>query len=119
MKLNNRDEQLICHIARYCDEIEYALTQFHRDKSLFLSDPIFFNACCMPLMQIGELAKRLSNELLINNQDIPWKQIKGMRDFFAHDYLSMDKEIIWNTILKGIPSLSMKCQCILRENSSK
>lgn len=118
MKLNNRDEQLIHHIVRYCDEIECALLQFDRDKTLFISNPVFFNACCMPLMQIGELAKRLSDELLANNQDIPWKQIKGMRDFFAHDYLAMDKEIIWNTIMKQIPSLSMKCRFMLKENTS-
>ena len=118
MKLNNKDEQLIRHISRYCDEIEYALLQFNRNKSLFISNPIFFNACCMPLMQIGELAKRLSDELLTDSRDVPWKQIKGMRDFFAHDYLAMDKEIIWNAIIREIPLLSMKCHSMLNGNSS-
>ena len=57
----------------------------------------------MPMLQIGELAKRLSENILEATKVIPWKQVKGMRDFFVHDYLSMDKEIIWNTLLVNIP----------------
>jgi uncharacterized protein with HEPN domain len=38
----------------------------------------------MPILQIGELAKNLSDEFRETNNDIPWKAIMGMRDIFAH-----------------------------------
>lgn len=70
----------------------------------------------MPILQIGESAKRLSDDFLKSSLDIPWKAIKGMRDMFAHQYHSMDKEIIWNVAIKRVPELNKKCQQILKEN---
>lgn len=38
-----------------------------------------------------------------------------MRDFFVHDYQSMDKEVIWDTVVNGIPDLFKKCKALLKE----
>ena len=75
---------------------------------------VYFNSCAMSLMQIGELSGRISNELR-NSSDIPWKKIRGMRNIFAHDYLSLDKEAVWDAIIKNVPELHEKLKMLLMQ----
>lgn len=105
MLLNNKDRQILEHILKYCDEVELALSEYDNDREKFMTNAVFRNACAMPIMQIGELAKRLSPEFCQATSNIPWKAIKGMRDLFAHDYRSMNKDMIWITALRNIPEL--------------
>lgn len=65
-------------------------------------------ATCMLLESIGESAKkidRLMPDFLIKNEpDIPWKQIKGLRDHIAHGYFELDATTIFETA-KEVPEL--------------
>lgn len=60
-------------MTRYCNEIKVAMEQFNYDKNIFMNNFVYFNSCTMSLLQIGELAGRISDELR-NNSDIPWKR---------------------------------------------
>lgn len=104
----NKDAQIVEHIIAYCDDIMHAVERFQGGKEKFASDRVFRNACAMPLMQIGELAKSLTDDIICLDASIPWKDIKGMRDYFAHEYHEMDVDIIWNTI-EDIPNFKIQC----------
>lgn len=93
----NKDAVILEHIIDYCDDIANTVERFNGTKEMLEADRIFRNACSMPLMQIGELAKKLSEEA-VKISNIPWKEIKGMRTFFAHEYQEIDIEIVWNSI---------------------
>ena len=110
MLLNNKDRQILDHIVKYCDEVDLAISEYGNDKETFLNNPVFRNACAMPIMQIGELAKRLSPEFCQSTPNIPWKAIKDIRDLFAHDYRSMNKDMIWMTAIKNIPELKQNIE---------
>lgn len=58
--MNVRDKTILEHIIRYCDEVEETVRQFSGEKDTFEENFIFRNAVSMPIMQIGELATRLS-----------------------------------------------------------
>ena len=58
---------------------------------------VYRNSVVMPILQIGELAKKLSDEYLLENRTIPWRAIMGMRDIFAHHYGSVDYQELWQT----------------------
>ena len=116
MNCSERDHQILLNIVRHCREVESALKRFGGTREDFMKDSVFLNACSMPILQIGELAKRLSPETMSSNPNIPWRQIKGMRDFFVHDYLSMDKAAIWETATKGVPELMNQCHALLKES---
>ena len=113
MKLRNKDEQILEHIIEYCIDIHLAIEHFGKEEELFINNPVYLNACSMPLLQIGELAKKLSDEFIAVSPNIPWRQIKGMRDFFAHDYRSMNKHVIWMTVINNVPALQIDCEKIL------
>lgn len=112
MKQVDRDREIIEHILRYCKEIDQAVERFGNDRDQFLSDAVYRNAVSMPVQQIGELAKHLSDGFLSEHTEIPWKQIKGMRTWFAHQYLNMDITVIWDVLHDGIPPLKQFCERI-------
>ena len=111
--MQTRDRQLLERIIHYCAEIETTLDYFGRDEQRFNSDFIMRNALAMPLQQIGELATHLTDTFLAEHGEIPWKQIKGMRTWFAHQYWNMNNETVWATMLEDIPALKEQCESIL------
>lgn len=66
-------------------------------------------ATSMLLEAIGEGVKRIDSmtngELFNTKPEIPWKQIKGMRDYIAHGYFDIDYELVWTTISEDLSPL--------------
>lgn len=116
--ISYRDYDMIRHMARYCREVDAALSSFGNSIDAFRENPVFRNAVSMPIQQIGELAKHLSDSFLSANADIPWRQIKGMRDWFAHQYLEMDADVIWAVATEDLPPLKAFCDSWLAAHSS-
>ena len=108
MKDSKRDSVIVGKILRYCDEIEKTHNAFNNDKDLFFNEEkgfIYRNSITMPILQIGELVKNLSESFTSENNLMPWKAIAGMRDVFAHHYGSIDYEMTWNTSVEDISAL--------------
>ena len=63
----------------------------------------------MRLIAIGEGFKnvdKLSNrELLENYPNIPWKQVKGIRDILSHHYFDLDAETIFDICENSLEEL--------------
>ena len=68
----------------------------------FLIDGKTQSAVIMQLQVVGELAKKVPEELQ-QQINIPWKQISGMRDMVSHDYFNLDLKTVWDTVIKSIP----------------
>jgi uncharacterized protein with HEPN domain len=66
---------------------------------------LYRKAIVMSVLNIGELAKHLPHEFKSEHNEIPWKQIIGMRDIAAHGYSEMDDDIIWDVVKYSIPEL--------------
>jgi len=106
--MNNRDRLIVSKMLGYCREIEETHLFFHEDKELFMDRQrgfVYRNSITMPIMQIGELAKHLSEGFRSESDSIPWKSVMGIRDVFAHHYGSVDFELVWNTAHKSIKEL--------------
>ena len=106
-----RDNRIISHILKYCRQIDKFLLRFENSYEVFLSDELFRNAVSMAELQIGELSGHLSDNFKERTKDvISWNEIRGMRNHFAHDYLNMDIEKIWNVATEDIPVLRKFCE---------
>ena len=62
---------------------------------------------------IGEAAKRLPSEFQGLHQDIPWKQIGGMRDILIHEYFGINIERVWETVKSDLLGLKDRIWKIL------
>lgn len=61
---------------------------------------VLLDATCMLLIAIGESLKNLDKttegKLLPLYPDVPWKNVKGLRDIIAHHYFDVDAaQILW------------------------
>ena len=112
--LSQRDASILRHMIRYCRELDETIAFFGNDESEFERNSIFRNAVSMPIQQIGELAKHLSDDFIASHPEIPWRQVKGMRDWFAHQYLDMDTHVVWITATLDIPSIFAFCEITLK-----
>ena len=111
---SKRDLEIIRHIHRYCSEIEETIAYFGNDRNVFFANAIYRNAAATPIEQIGELVKRLSGDFLSAHPDVPWSAIKGMRTWFAHQYLTMDRAIMWKVMQEDIPVLKAFCEKVIK-----
>ena len=65
----------------------------------------------MCVLQIGELSNHLTEDFRqATADDIPWKQIRGLRNVVAHEYGNIDEESLWETITEDIPALCDFCK---------
>lgn len=46
---------------------------------------------------------------------IPWRNIAGMRDIVVHNYETIDKAILWNVAEKETDKIKEFCQEVLKE----
>ena len=110
----SRDLQRLEHILDYCEDIQNRLAQPDCSREAFMADREFQYAMAFCILQIGELAGKLSEELRMSSDDkIPWAKIRGMRNIVVHDYGSIDLDILWSVINSDIPGLKAFCEQML------
>jgi len=111
--LGRRDKIILQKILHYCDNIETAIKKYDIGEDVLPNDEFLSAMCGMFVQQIGELAKHLTDDFVLEYSEQPWKQIRGMRNIYAHEYESINPETVWKTISVDIPELKSYCEKIL------
>ena len=111
--MDERTKKILLAIIKHCNIIKETRERFGNQYDIFEKDSIYQNALLTPVTQIGELVKRLSPEFRTQNDQIPWKNIAGMRDIVVHNYETIDKLILWNVADVEIDKLKKFCLDIL------
>lgn len=60
---------------------------------------------------IGEAASRIQRqapEFVKAHPELPWVQMRGMRNKMIHDYFDVQVDVVWNTIKEDLPRLKSK-----------
>lgn len=118
--MNERDIDILNNILKYCNQIDEANRQYDSSIENFEENSVYRNAVAMCVLQIGELAKHLSEEFkLQTNDEIPWYQIQGLRNVVAHEYGKIDLESLWETITEDIPQLCEFCSKQVMKNNEQ
>ena len=63
---------------------------------------------------IGEASKSIPPSVQRAYTDIPWKEMKGMRDILIHEYFGVDTKILWHATTKNLPSLQKQLEELLQ-----
>lgn len=106
--MSERDKIIIEKMRKYCVEIQKTHQHFQNDETLFHNEQngfVYRNSVAMPVLQIGELAKNLSEEFRKQHNELPWRAMIRMRDLFAHHYGSLDYAQLWDTSRNGIDEM--------------
>lgn len=92
--IDERTQKVLKTIIKHCNIINDTKKFFSDDYSKFEEDNIYQNAILTPVTQIGELVKKLPLDFRTKYNQIPWKNIAGMRDIVVHNYETIDKVIL-------------------------
>ncbi|MCA9930464.1 MAG: DUF86 domain-containing protein [Anaerolineales bacterium] len=84
-------------------------------KDAFDSDLKTQSAVIRQLEIIGEATKRLSGEIRNQHDDIPWRQMAGMRNILIHAYDHVDIAQVWTVVQHSIPDLIIKIENLLQD----
>lgn len=94
MQINSRDGNIIKHIMEYCRQIEETNREFEDDYKAFISSNTYRNALSLCILQIGERVTVLSDEFKEAHPQIPWRDIKAMRNIVAHRYGTINQDML-------------------------
>ena len=116
--MTERDKQILYHIRKNCYKINNYHQRFGDSFEDFSSDDAYHDAVSMCIMQIGELTNGLSDDCK-NDIDFPIKEIRGMRNILAHNYIKADTYIIWETSKGDIDKLIQSCDILINKSEKE
>jgi uncharacterized protein with HEPN domain len=100
-------------LADYLGHIQQAATDAcsfveGSSKEDFLTDKRTQQAVIMNLIIIGEAATKLMDryaEFTKAHPEVPWKNMRGMRNRIAHGYFDINLDVVWETVRTALPEL--------------
>lgn len=113
--VSERDFFAVRQILSFCNTITERIQNHNMTYDEFKSNSEYQDLLGMPIMQIGEFAKRLSKEFTDIHKNIPWNEIRDMRNIYAHEYLNLNLGYVWSTATEDIPELRKFCEEILKD----
>lgn len=78
------------------------------DKDEFLEDKRTQQAVIMSLIIIGEAATKVMDgyaEFVQAHAQVPWRNMRGMRNRIAHGYFDINLDVVWDTVQTALPEL--------------
>jgi uncharacterized protein with HEPN domain len=84
----------------------------------FLADKKTQQAVILNIMVIGEAAIQILDEcpeFAARYPDVPWKQMRCMRNRMAHGYFDLNLNVVWDTVRQALPKLEHPILAIRQE----
>ena len=81
------------------------------DRDSFYADQKTQQAVILNLLIIGETAARIMTLLEADHHlfdELPLRNMKGMRNRIAHGYFDMNLAVVWDTVDAAIPDLILR-----------
>lgn len=105
LPLSDKEQMVLSTLEDIKYSLELILQRFNaiHTSDDFLADENGLeklDSISMRLIAIGEgfknVDKLTDNSLLVNYENIPWKNVKGIRDVLSHHYFDLDAETIYD-----------------------
>lgn len=83
------------------------------DLASFRADRTAQDAACMNLLRLGEGTKFVPEAVQSACPQVPWDELRGIRNLLAHDYFGIDVELLWHTLSAEIAPLQAGLKTVL------
>ena len=83
------------------------------DLAGFLADEKTIDAVCFCFGVIGEAARHVPEEVIAANADLPWPEMRGMRNVVVHEYFGVTLETLWKTAREDLPAILERLRSLL------
>ena len=116
MKHPERVEDYLEHIAEAIERAAGYL-QPVPDLAAFKTNPQVQDAVVRNIEIIGEAVNKINStapDFIERHPELPWAQMRGMRNVAIHEYFFVDLEIVWNTVKDDLPRLKQQVDALLK-----
>lgn len=115
MKHPERVEDYLQHIA---EAIERATSYLNPipDLTAFQQAQQAQDAVIRNIEIIGEAVNKINSsapDFLKQHHEVPWAEMRGMRNVVIHEYFFVDLEIVWSTVKVDFPKLKQQIDALL------
>ncbi len=91
-------------IRRYTDGMTY---------DSFAADEKTIDAVVRNIIVIGEAARQVPEEIQVRHPDVPWMEMRGIRNVVIHEYFGVSRDILWRTVQEDLPRLMLSLKNML------
>lgn len=87
-------------------------------KEEFLEDKRTQQAVIMSLIIIGEAATKVMDgyaEFVQAHSEVPWRNMRGMRNRIAHGYFDINLDVVWETVQTALPELLKRLPAVRQD----
>jgi uncharacterized protein with HEPN domain len=103
----------IRHMLQAIDRIvQYAGT---KSKDELKSDQLTLDAIVWNLTVLGEAARHVPENVVEAYPEVPWPQMRGIRNRIVHGYDRIDFQIVWDVIQQELSPLVPQLEQIMQE----
>ena len=120
MKHPERVEDYLEHIVEAIVRITDYLQDIH-DFAEFQRDTRTQDAVVRNLEVIGEASNQIramSPEFVAGHPELPWIEMRGMRNKIIHNYFDVDWSVVWDTANNDLPGLKRLLEALLSVRGS-
>jgi uncharacterized protein with HEPN domain len=76
-----------------------------RGRAAYDDDIAVARACQYNLVRMAADIQRMGKEWIEAHPAVPWHLIRGMRNRIAHDYQTVDDDIVWEAVTMHAPAV--------------
>jgi len=98
----------IAKIQRYTERIGF---------EIFADDEMRIDAVIRNITIIGEASGGVPAEIQNLYQQIPWADMKAIRNVVVHKYFGVSLSILWQTVKEDLPPLTAMLKDVLEQNN--
>lgn len=114
----DRDQELIKVILDDFSVMQRRLEEYNVTEDRFKNDMSpsgqdAYDLVMSPVYRMAEDALHLSDALMGRLSDYPWDDIRGFRNFVAHGYRNVDRDIAWSVVHDDLPELAALLRGVL------
>jgi uncharacterized protein with HEPN domain len=107
-----RDDRLyFSEIVGACDSIAQFISGMNEEQ--FLADELVRSAVLQKLTIIGEAASNIAEAVRDRYRDVPWREVRGLRNILVHYYFGVNWGLIWADASEEVPKLRRRIAEIL------
>ncbi|MHB0980104.1 MAG: HepT-like ribonuclease domain-containing protein [Thermoleophilia bacterium] len=94
---------------RIADMLDAAETAIRLTEDLeqvsFFCDRVLVDAVIKNIVVLGEAAAHVPDAVTECWPDIPWREMRDMRNFIVHEYFGLNRDVLWGTVRDDLPAL--------------